>query len=341
MISKTERNITYPIALLLSTAKRKTFESLGAETGISGDTISRLATNNATTVQDLIHAAKKIFLRKKLYLLIDDTLILKTYSRLIEGTSDNYNSSDGNTYRSLNSVVAMLTDGITAIPIDQKIWTSREFNKNAYMKKWELAQQLILELQNHISMQAVIMDGLYAVAAFIEWLDENKMSFEMRFHSNRVIEKNGQRWQIKHSPLFKLRRGTTERTIRAFWRGTNLYFTALKRRLANGDFTIVFQVSNFKASVKQHVQLYGYRWNIEKFFRTAKQKLGLNDCQSRKLERQEGHIFNVFAAYTVAQYERTKQKLKNVEEAIKSIKLRNMKRPTYSFLRFREIFRYV
>lgn len=41
MLSKNERKSTYQIALLLSNAKRKTFESLGQEAGVSGDTISR------------------------------------------------------------------------------------------------------------------------------------------------------------------------------------------------------------------------------------------------------------------------------------------------------------
>ncbi len=83
-------------------------------------------------------------------------------------------------------------------------------------------------------------------------------------------------------------------------KGFFLFLTALKRKLSNGDFSVVYQVSNFKASSRQHVEYYGYRWNIKKFFRTAKQKLGLNDCQSRKFERQKGHILKVFIAYIVA-----------------------------------------
>ncbi len=37
MIRKTERKLTYPVALLLSSPSRKTFESLGREAGVSGD----------------------------------------------------------------------------------------------------------------------------------------------------------------------------------------------------------------------------------------------------------------------------------------------------------------
>ena len=325
----------------MSNSKRKTFESLGPELGLSGDTISRLATCNANSIEQLIDFSQKIFGRKKIYLLMDDTLLLKIYSQCIEGTSDNYSSGDRRQYRSLCSIIGMLTDGLTAIPIDQIIWTSREFCVGQYQKKWELAQQLILNIESHISVQALIADGLYAVQAFMVWLNNRGINFEMRCHSNRKIVKNGSRFQLKECRFLYLRKGRTEKTIKAQWLEMNLFFTSFKRLLSNGRFITVFQVSNFKASAKKHVMVYGYRWAIEKFFRTAKQKLGLNDCQSRKIERQKGHIVNVFIAYALAQYERIKHKLKNVETAIKSIKLMNSRKLKRALCRFKGIFLHV
>lgn len=192
--------------------------------------------------------------------------------------------------------------------------------------------------QAKTDIKCVILDGLYAVDEFIKWLNEQEVFFEMRFHSNRVISKNGVKAQIKKHSALRLMRGRSRRTIKAFWKEMPLYFTALKRQLANGYFTTVFQVSKFKANSSEHVKLYGYRWNIEKFFRTAKQYLGLNDCQSRKIERQKGHVLQVFIAYALAQYERVKSKLKNVETAIKSIKLQNSRQSNYAINRLCGIF---
>jgi len=135
MISKAEQKLTYPIALLLSTSRRKTFEALGRDIGVSGDTIIRRVNKSVTTIKELLWYVKKLFKNKKIYLLIDDTLILKIYSRYIEGACDNYSSSDGRSYRSLCSVVAMITDGEIALPIDQVIWTSAEFSQTTYKKK--------------------------------------------------------------------------------------------------------------------------------------------------------------------------------------------------------------
>jgi hypothetical protein len=340
MLSKTEQNLKYPIALLLSSQKRKTFESLGIETGVSGDTISRLVSSGAANIEELIEVAKEMFGRKKFYLVIDDTLILKLYSRDIPGTSDNYSSSGRSIERSICSVVAVLTDGDIAIPIEQSIWVSREFKAVDYKKKTELAQELIAQVLRLTNFRIAILDGLFATKEMMRWLNTNKVPFEMRFHSNRVIERNGKRYKIRESPFVALKRGRTRRTVQAFWHGINLHFTALRRQLKNGDFTTVFQVSNFKATAREHVKIYGYRWVIEKFFRTAKQKLGLNDCQSRKLDKQINHIKCVFAAYTIAQFERAQRRYKNVEEAIKSIKERNLKKSNYANERSREVFGY-
>jgi hypothetical protein len=339
MLNKIEQIQQYSTALLLSTAKQKSFEALAAERGISGDKMADLVTDKTLGIDDLIAVAKKEFGNKKAYLIIDDTLISKQYSRVIEGTSDNYDSSENRTYRSLCVVVGMLTDGTITIPINHAIWVSKEFaEENSYKKKRVLAQELILQIKDKINIKCVIMDGLYAVDEFMKWLTDQKISFEMRMHSNRVVEQKSICAQLRHHPGLALKRGRSSRTIKVLWKGNYYYVTAYKRYDSKENATIVFQVSNFKAIASQHIRIYGYRWNIEIFFRTAKQSLGLKDCQSRKLARQEGHIFQVFLAYTIAQCERKILNLKNTETAIKSIKARNSINRTHVKSRFIQIF---
>ena len=52
-------------------------------------------------------------------------------------------------------------------------------------------------------------------------------------------------------------------------------------------------------------------------FRTLKQSLGLEDCESRDVNKQEKHFEAVFLAYAILQNIKFKQKLKNSEEAIR------------------------
>jgi hypothetical protein len=319
--SKTEQKLKYPIALILSTAEiKKTFEALARTLQTSGDSIERMLDNAPTTVDDLISIAKKIFRRKRLYLIIDDTLILKLYSKIIPGTSDNHDPSDHKIYRSLCSVVALITDGEVSIPIDQLIWTSEEFAGIAYQKKTELAQCLIEKIIAKLAIYMVLADGLYATNNMLTWLVNKGINFEMRFHANRVIDDNGTKSQIKNNKRLTLNGKRPKRTIRANWYNIDYYFTAHRRINKNGNIHVIYQISNYKASAREHAYVYGYRWNIEKFFRTAKQNLGFSDCQSRKAERQKNHIFNVFYIYAILQIERKKMQLKNVESAIKSLR---------------------
>jgi hypothetical protein len=317
------QNLTYPIALLLSNSVKKNFESLGREVSISGDSITRILMSNAITTDDLLAFCTLIFGKKAVYLIVDDTLIKKIYSRLIEGACDNYDSSQHQHYRSLCSVVAMITDGETAIPVDQKLWFSEEYNPDNHQKKWEIAKELLVKIRPLIRLKTFIADGLYAVVEFMIWLIKSSINFEMRMHSNRVIEFKGIKAQVRKHPRLKVTTRNSLRTIKIIWQGMTLYVTAFLRVMKTGKVTIIYQVANYKTTATKHVQCYKYRWNIEKFFRTAKQYLGLNDCMARKQQAQEYHIMNVFLAYAFAQYERLRLKLKNVESAIKSFKQSN------------------
>jgi hypothetical protein len=181
-------------------------------------------------------------------------------------------------------------------------------------KKWRTSHPLPL------FSGIVLLGGLYAVAEFIRWLNKKTISFEMRFHANRMITCKEVTAQIRKHPRFSINGKNPRRTVRIIWQDIELYATAYRRIMKNGEFSIVYQIANYKASAFQHIRAYSYRWNIEKFFRTAKQKLGLNDCMARKRTSQENHIMAVFLAYAFAQKERLRLKLKNVESAIKSIK---------------------
>lgn len=96
----------------------------------------------------------------------------------------------------------------------------------------------------------------------------------MRFHSNRVIEYDGEKAQIRNWPNVFLKGRRHQRNKYACWRGIMLYFTSVKRVTKTGRVIIVYQVSNYKALACEHVQNYGYRWGIEMFFRTANNTWG-------------------------------------------------------------------
>ncbi len=286
MLLISEQKSTYPLALLLSSGK-KTCEGMGRLLSKSGDSIIRLLERHVTTIDQLIDFAKFIFKNKDLYLVLHDTFIEKMYSVAIEGTSDNRDHSNGTVYRSLCSIVAMITDGKSGIAIDHRLWASKEVVQISYKSKTELAQDLIESITARIAVKLVIMDGLYATESLIQWLSSANIFFEMRFHSNRRLKSSdGNTFVIRDCPGLKLKGRKKSVTITAYWKNISLFFTAVKRKAKDG-YVVLYQVSNYSTSSAHHKLLYSYRWNIEMFFRTAKQYLKLQDCQSRKLKLQK------------------------------------------------------
>jgi SRSO17 transposase len=321
MISKAEQKLIYPISLFLSTGK-KTSESLASSYGKSGDTMLRILDKQCVTIDELVRLAVETFGTNFLHVILDDTLIEKMHSKYIEGSGDNYDSSNGRTYRSLSTVVAALSNGKFVLPVHHEFWIKKEVDTDKYKTKIEIAQELIQQLRGPIRINMIILDGLYASEDMLYWLDKNDMKYEMRFHSNRKIFDSGTKTFVKvreHKEL-QLNNKRSSRTIKTMWKNLSVYITAVKRTNRKGIDSIVYQISNFKMHSRKHVCIYSYRWNIESFFRTAKQHLGLTHCQSRKKTMQKNHISNVFFAYAILQLERKNRKLKTPEAALRALK---------------------
>ena len=100
----------------------------------------------------------------------------------------------------------------------------------------------------------------------------------------------------------------------------NLYFSVHKRKNRNGEYSHVYIVSNICLCKKIYLKMYAQRWDIEKTFRTVKQLLGLNQCFSRSLEKQEAHIYFIFFAYSFLENEKHKRNFTNPEAAARLLR---------------------
>jgi hypothetical protein len=89
--------------------------------GKSGDTFCRLLKEKSVTPHALVNIVKNIHFGSSYYLILDDTIIKKTYAIWIKGACNNYDTSNGQIVRSLCSVVAMISNGKRAIPTDQDL----------------------------------------------------------------------------------------------------------------------------------------------------------------------------------------------------------------------------
>jgi SRSO17 transposase len=320
MFNQIERNLAYIIPLFRSTGKKNCSNLARTNSKTTAKKLLQFLKESPLSIIDFAKIINLHFAGKLKYLIIDDTIIPKKYSKNIVGSSDNYDHSEKKTYRSICSMAALITDGITGLPIDQKLWVAEDNAQESYKSKCELAQELIFEIKKYVDIEMVLMDGIFATKEMIQSLIKHNILFELRIHANRNIQcENGEKGQLKNLQQLDLNY-KKHRTAKGFWAESWLYFTSVKRETKKGRIIITYQVSNYKAPGRTHVRNYGYRWKIEIFFRTAKQSLGLKDCQSRDFDIQQNHILQVFLAYVILQIQRRKSRFKNTERALRALK---------------------
>ncbi len=183
----TERQLYYPLSLILSTGK-KSSEELAKTVNRSGYTVLRILDNECISWEQLVNTAKSYFRSDKVEVIIDDTIIGKMYSKYIAGSGDNYDLVTGQIFRSIYSVAAIISDGKLALPVAHRLWVKEELcSQGTYRTKFEIAQELIEQLMGKINIKIALMDGLYATSGMIAWCNKNQIPFEMRSHSNRRI----------------------------------------------------------------------------------------------------------------------------------------------------------
>ncbi len=209
------------------------------------------------------------------------------------------------------------TCGKVTIPLDFQCWYKWE-NKT----KLDLAREMIAFWKERIAVDWILMDGLYCSEDMMSFLDKLKIFFIMRLPKNRIVQKMkgqlkakiGDHWQ------YRLQKNSRIGLFKGLINGKRRFIVAAKRRARNGEYRTIYMVTNLKQSAERILETYSLRWNIEKFFRTAKKKLGLQDCQTRKITKQNIHTLAVFAVFGMADSISASYGYDNVDEVIRMIR---------------------
>lgn len=320
--------LTYPFLVLLSIGK-KSFENMGRFIQASGRTIANHLQPAEKSFGIAHQICQSIFSeKKKLFLIIDDTLIKKIFATNMRGTGMFYDTKLGRCINAFRLVTAMISDGKYTIPIGCSYLFAKELLDlctEKFPSKDEIAKSLIntaIKLFPNVTI-VLLADGLYSTVGLLKWCIENKIPAEMRMHSNRVVTYKGVKKKLSelaNQPGIKLTGRQTARTISVEWHGLSLEITIVKRVDKKDRESIVFQVATYKAEPREHVKAYGVRWGTEKGYRTKKQSLGLGECFSKNLTIQHNHVAATLLAYAFAQLEMKRQKLKTPEDAIRATK---------------------
>lgn len=258
--------------------------SLARVANCSHDSLARVLSGQKLTWQTLLvsFVARTFGKLQDGYLIIDDTVIAKPFAKYIENIAWIFDSKLGKSILGLNLVLLVWSNGKVTIPLAFKV-----YQKRSGKSKIDLACELILYAKNlKIRPKYVVFDSWYAASQIFQVIRECRFKFVTRLKGNRML--NG-------IPLKEIARNP-------YW--------IIEGKL-NGGFKVIvvkhgakyFAASDLSLSKKEILTAYKNRWAIETIFKALHSKLGLDQCQARKLKAQAAHFHLCLMAYIVLEKE--------------------------------------
>ena len=302
---------------------------MGRASKTTGRTVAHLLQSSNASITKMHKISQLLFAnKKKLYLIIDDTLIKKIYATNMRGACLFYDTKLRQRIMAYKVVTGMLSDGDLAIPIGFDYLYSKEIVDactDKLLTKDEIVEALVSKVIELFPNTKIIItaDGLYASVNFLKWCTENKYDVEVRMHANRKVTYKGVAKSLKQLATeegIKITGRKTARTISVAWHGLLLEVTIVKRVDKKGAESIVFQAATYKAEPRVHVKTYKIRWKTEKAYRTSKQSIGIGDCFSQQLTVQRNHTAASLLAYAIAQLEMKRLGFDTPEQAIRALR---------------------
>lgn len=289
---KATPSIIVPYVLgLLTVAGRATCTRMARRlsSSVSHDALTRALTLTRRGGQALLLRAAKSLLGELAdgYLIIDDTVIKKSWAKCIDYISWVYSSKEDRRVLGLCIVVLMWSNGTVTVPIAFRIWkpdaTTRP-NIALDLLKWAKKQG--------IRPRYVLFDSFYAYSKLLKWCHHQGWFFVGQVKKNRKLNEV----QVKrvHSYPYWMERGKIDGGLAVtIVRHAKKYF-----------------VTNDPSLDGRAIRkLYTERWDIETAFRLLHGQLGMAACQAQSAIAQTNHIRYCCLAYLVITTEAAKRNI--------------------------------
>jgi len=223
------------------------------------------------------------------WLIIDDTVIDKKYSKVIDCAGFAYSSSEDRSIMGIHIVVMYWSDGSIKIPVGFRLWIPKE-KARIYKTKVDLAIELLTHNDAFCkTCSYVAFDSWYCSNRVLRTLALMNLPCISQLKKNRKIVFNGRKTDVSS---FCRRFGQVE--LPGF--GSVLLFRDTSGRSVR--YLISTDVNITAGEVKKR---YSSRWSIEESFRFMKQNLGLEGCQCRRNTAVTNHISLIFLAHFVVE----------------------------------------
>jgi hypothetical protein len=230
------------------------------------------------------------------FLIIDDSVQNKQYSRSIELVKRQYSGAAGGLVRGIGVVNLLHTDGQGQFyPIDFRIYAKKHDGKTKNDHFREMLRHAIGDKQ--IQARTVLFDSWYASWQNLKLVHRLDMTFYTVLKSNRLVALNKEDGYIHLDEIAwttaQLLHGIVVKLKKVPFKVKLFKFVA-----TNGDIDWVITNDLDSTSTAQVAQeANDVRWEVEQFHRELKQLTGSEKCQCRKQRSQRNHLACCYHAW--------------------------------------------
>jgi hypothetical protein len=238
------------------------------------------------------------------FILFDDTVIDKDFSRKIESARTQYSGNAHGVVRGIGVVTCIYynPDHGEFYALDHRIFDPERDGQSKLDHVWDMLDWL---QKNSVAYGYVLMDSWYAVNELMVHIDDLGKIYYCPIKSNRLVDDSGKPdggkaayrhvtdldWDqpsLEHGKIIKIKGFPGSMKVKLF---------CVQVSTNRTDYVVTNDITqNSSDGVRRACAI---RWKIEEFHRELKQVTGIEGCQARSQRSQRNHINLCIQAWIV------------------------------------------
>lgn len=265
---------------------------------VSHDIITDYLQKERLTARSLWELVDELILdRPEAFLIVDDSVQDKRYSRFIELVKLQYSGAEHGLVRGIGIVNLVHSAGARQdfYPIDYRIYAPDQDGKTKNDHFAEMVRNAILD--KAIQAKRILFDTWYASADNLKLVDRLGLTFFTTLKSNRMVSLSKEAGYI-HLDQIEWTAEQLENGLMVKLKEVPFKVRLFKVVAKNGDVDWVITNSPDETLTTQAAQdVSDVRWQVEELHRGLKQLTGTEKCQCRKGRSQRNHIACCYHAW--------------------------------------------
>jgi hypothetical protein len=255
---------------------------------MSHDAVNKWLKKSDFKPAEIWNQAKPLVHRQTGYLVADDSVLDKRYSRNNELVKLQYSGNEHGLIKGIDLVNLLWTDGSKFIPVDYRVYRKDVDGKDKNDLWLEMLKRAV---NREFSPLYVLMDSWYGSVKNLKFIRKQNWHFICNLKSNRKVSvTKGIYVSIQDLSL-------TNKQVKKVWLKEYGNILVCKLVAKNGDITYLATSDLSLTNYRNFTGHFSHRWKIEEFHRGIKQTTGIEKCYSIKSQSQQTHIFAAFMTF--------------------------------------------